>query len=354
MKVVAIIVNYYSGSFLSDLIKILQNEKPIEKIIVADNGDSFDVNKLIGGFLRVEVISFQKNIGFGAAVNYVVKKIKREYYLLINPDTIPTPGFADRMINGLTDSRALVAGPRFFWDIEKKFRLPPALDETWFNSCSSGYGDASDIEVGMIADNWIRHHDWFWQQDSTFNESFLSGACLMIKHDRSFFRDGKIFDERFFLYYEDTDLCMRVRMENEGVVCVPDAEVVHFWDQSPSEKKETFMAESREKYFKKFYNDALLKHSGLKIAGDPDKDVTKLGKCFSSPTFTTGENFSPNILYFEIGLNPMFVPFAQTVAKETYFKIPDALWNNLKPGVYYSRFRTRYNRQLMIWKWEKV
>jgi GT2 family glycosyltransferase len=352
MKLTAIVVNFFTEEFLPGLLNILEEEKCIDQIVIADNGSLNDLHEITGSFSKVKLKTMPYNPGFGAAVNRVAEQYPAEYFLVINPDTLPDPGFAGHLLEVAKQTNALIAGPRFYWDNEKTFRLPPALGYSWKTHFDIQLLQAGSPDAKLVGDAWICRHERFWNADEPFAEPFLSGGCLLIKNDRKFFADGKIFDERFFLYYEETDLCFRAFAQNQTIVVIPKAEVVHYWDQSPSAEKGRLMAESHSKF--------MLKHYGRSPdfplppqVQNPKPEIIDLSEIVSSAIFSLENNVAEQKLFFEIGLNPYFIPFAQADMTGKHFQIPEALIARLKPGGYYCRIRNKLNQTLKIWMWKK-
>jgi hypothetical protein len=85
----------------------------------------------------------------------------------------------------------------------------------------------------------------------------------------------------------------------------------------------------------------------------PKPAIFDLGEIKSSAIFSFENEEAGQKLFFEIGLNPHFIPFAQADMTEKQFQIPQSLINRLKPGEYYSRIRNTINQTLKIWKWKK-
>lgn len=353
MTLTAIVVNYFTEVFLPGLLGVLDKEDCIDQIVIADNGSAEDLEKIAVDFSKVRIKKFDHNIGFGAAINRAAAVYPSDYFLIINPDTLPEPGFAEHLLEGAKQTNALIAGPRFYWDDEKTFRLPPALGYSWKTHFDLQLLQAGSPDAKIIGDDWICRHERFWNADEPFYEPFLSGGCLMIKNDRQFFIDGKIFDERFFLYYEETDLCFRAYSQNEAIVVIPKAEVVHYWDQSPTDDKNRFMAESHQKYMLKHYGripEFPLPHQAKYFKSE----ILDFGEINSSANFSIENDKAEPKLFFEIGLNPHLIPFAQADVTGKYFQIPQSIINRLKPGEYYSRMRNSLNKTLKIWKWRKL
>jgi len=356
MKLIAILINYYTGKFLSPLLDVLQKEALIEKIFVFDNSKEQEILEYSENYSKVKIIISEINVGFAAGVNAITSQHHADYYLLINPDTLPTKEFSKKLFEAAEKYKALVSGPRFYWDDDKSFRLSPAVGNSLIILNSLKISQQSYSDAQILTKNWAVQHDSFWNNEIPFSQPFLSGACLLIKNDPLFFHDGKIFDDRFFLYYEDTDLCIRAMLENQPVICVPDAEVVHYWDQSPSDNKHLLMRESHKKFFDKHYPKYILNDQYYKSFPDKVKlSVDYIGEFNDSPIFTYNKiDYCEDRYFFEIGLNPVFVPFAQCWVKETTYLISPKLWNMMKPGIYFSRIRTGTNQVIKIWKWKKL
>lgn len=354
MKINAIIVNFHTARFLAPLLQVLNKESAIDKIIIGDNSNESELKTIAAPFSKVRLLRFKKNIGFGAAVNRVAKKYNAGYYLLINPDTLPEAGFVEKLREEAEANNALIAGPRFYWDDQKTFKLPPAMGNAMWIQNGLELSQQSVADARIFAFDWSPRHERFWNASEPFPEPFLSGACLLIKNDPSFFNNRKIFDERFFLYYEDTDLCMRALLQNKNVICIPQAEVVHYWNQSPGEDKSKLMAESHDRFFEKYYGSIRENNQEFVSQKGEASSPIDLGEFSNSPKFQIKTANPKEVYSFEIGLNPFFVPFAQTRICVENFEIPMEIWNNLTPGVYFSRIRTRLNQTITLWKWKKL
>lgn len=100
MTLTAIVVNYFTEVFLPVLLGILDKEECIDQIVIADNGSAKDLEQIAADFSKVRIKKFDHNIGFGAAINRVTAVYPSGFYLIINPDTLPKPGFAAHLFVG--------------------------------------------------------------------------------------------------------------------------------------------------------------------------------------------------------------------------------------------------------------
>ncbi len=354
MDITAIIVNYFSSAFLPPLLAVLAEEELITEIVIVDNSNESGLAMLAAGFNRTRVISCDCNVGFATAVNQVTAESGAGWFLLINPDTLPDKGFVKKLISGAEETGALIAGPRFYLDEEKTFLLPPALGNSWWLQTAMESSLYSEADARLFSFYWTLRHDRFWNEKQYFFEPCLSGACMLIRNDKSFFTDGNVFDRRFFLYCEDTDLCLRAFLNDKVMVCVPDAQVVHYWNQSPSDQKENYMAEAYQLFMNKHYG-ANTAPSGLgKVPDIHPAKIFDLGEVKTSPLYQVSGFIDGAGYFFEFGINHFFVPFAQAGLNSPSFMFSEEVWNRLQSGQYYSRIRNSLNQVLAIWKWEKI
>ena len=350
MKVTALIVNFYTARFLPPLLEVLNCDPLVKSIIVADNSQEIGLPELLKKFSKTRLIVFSQNIGFAAAINQAAKSVDSEWWLVINPDTLPDKDCVEKLLAGAEKTNALIAGPRFYWDDEKIFRLPPALGYSWWIQAGMVAASSFDLDAKVISFYWNMRFKRFWSEPEPFFEPFLSGACLLIRNDKHFFRDGTIFDERFFLYYEETDLCIRSMTENQRIVCIPDACCIHFWDQSPRSEKSAMMADSTLKFMKKHYplnvtNNEGHFHSPI--------GLINMGKLFETPQFNFETKIPEEQMILEFGVNHFFVPNIQTILFSNRFSFPDSIWNRLAPGTYFTCIRDSFNKIHNLWKWIK-
>lgn len=350
MTLTAIVVNYFTEVFLPGLLGILDKEECIDQIVIADNGSAEDLEQIAADFSKVRVKKFDHNIGFGAAINRAAADYPSDYFLIINPDTLPVPGFAASLLRSAIQADALIAGPRMYLDKAKQFRHPPAFGYSWLIHFARQLMGSNAPDVHILKDQWRQRSDWFWKAQKSFADPFLSGACLLIKNDLAFFNDGKLFDERFFLYYEDTDLCYQAYKKHKRVVVVTDSVVIHFWNQAPVGEKRKYLDESCRKFLLKHYGEVPIfqQPAGMTVE---IPNVINLGQISASTSFTL-ENFDNEERYiFELLPSVNFPPFAEADMDRRVFQIPASVLSRLQPGNYFSSVRNQYYQTLKIWQW---
>jgi len=246
MLVSYIVVTYNSESFISNCIESIHNQSHIHKyeIIIVDNNSTDKTLKILESFKsKTTVIKSIENLGFARGNNTGIKLAKGKYIVLVNPDAILTPFATYHLIstykyNGLT---GIVGGAI---NNEENIRRPfPQLK----NILLYLKGDFSCLE----AKSNIEEVDW------------VCGAfCLFTKKD---FNSIGNFDSRYFLYYEETDLCLRFKNAGKKVYINKSAKAYHIGGACSDEiEQDSFDNEKMITDFK--YNSKLLyfnKHEGL-------------------------------------------------------------------------------------------
>ena len=217
-----IIVNYNTSDHLDACLESIHAALParLERVVVVDNGSTDgSAVRIRARWSRVHVVALETNIGFGAANNVALRIDGPPLVLLLNSDTRVPEGAIDRLAARLTETDSVAVGPRLV-DAEGRpeisfgAMLSPAaeLQQLWWGRLARRRGRFSRALVARhLADE--RHVDW------------VSGACLLARRDRVLAAGG--FDERFFMYEEDVDLCATLRAQGGTILFTPYAEIVH-------------------------------------------------------------------------------------------------------------------------------
>lgn len=358
MSITAIIVNYHTASLLPGVLSDLLSHPAMENVYIVDNSGDVDCAGMENS--RIKVFKPGKNIGFGAGVNLSAKEIKTKFILLVNPDVRFLHGCIDNLLTAAVDNNAVLTGPRFFWDDKKEFRLPPSQGASSWMDFALAAAQGNRLDAEHLSFYWQLRHQRFWEMNEPFIEFFLSGACVLIDREWAFQNNNTIFDKRFFLYFEDNDISVRAMYDGCPPLCVPAAEALHYYDQSPEPEKGkgSLMEASHREFKNKYYGE---RKYFLQKPGVFDFDLEERGRLINNTGFDL-KGLSPGgKLYFEIGINSVFLPFAQADVlytrgnfDEKLFIFPEAVWQRLSKGTYYSRIRDTIKGTLKIWKWQKI
>lgn len=175
---------------------------------------------------RVTVIRNAVNRGFGAAVNQAARQNRAPWLLLLNPDCRVRPGMFERLaavIGALP--RCAIAGPRLV-DASGVTQESARGEPTALTGLFGRHGALSRVfpRSGPARDN-LRAAAIVHSGAESAEVDWVMGAAMLIRRD--VFDSVGGFDERFFLYWEDADLCRRVRDRGFTVRYVPSAQVMH-------------------------------------------------------------------------------------------------------------------------------
>lgn len=226
----AVVVNYNAGEAITRCLASLQMSG-IGDLVVVDNG-SLDGSAELAQSLDppVTLIRPGRNLGYGAAANLGVAGTRGEFIFVCNPDLVVEPGAMEHLGRSLDDRPdAAVAGPQLLepdGSVYPSGRSFPSLGD------SLGHGF-----VGLFwRDNpWTRRYRLIGDdQQKARDADWVSGAGFLVR--RSAFQSVGGFDEAYFMYVEDVDLCWRLHRAGWGVLYEPSARVVHEQGRSTSRR----------------------------------------------------------------------------------------------------------------------
>ena len=244
------IVNYNTKKYLPDCvdgtISDLENSSLSYKILILDNNSQDDLSSLKEKYKSRNVAFYysEKNLGFGAGHNFLARKAESKFILILNPDIkFLEKNTVKHLIEKLAEfSSGKVIGPKLITEESRP--------QEW---------DHGELE-GFKA--WLFNNtgNSFWKErEGVIKASWVSGAFFLI--ERQIFEKVSGFDEKFFLYKEEEDLCLRVRKLGFEIIYCPEVKVYHYG--SVVARKEDFMSESRkyfiEKHFKNRFYYPILK-----------------------------------------------------------------------------------------------
>jgi hypothetical protein len=215
-----VVVSYNSRARLPRCIENLQSLSDVH-LIVVDNASS-DGSADVAAQLGVELVRLTRNGGFGHGCNVGWRSGNSPFVLFLNPDATIDGQSLKRLASLLESTpRAGIAAPRIVGEdgsLEYSQRRFPRLASTYARSLFLH----RVLPRAAWTDELIRERKSYEQRGSP---DWVSGACLLIRRPLLERLGG--FDERFFMYCEDIDLCRRARDEGFDIVFEPDAVSVH-------------------------------------------------------------------------------------------------------------------------------
>lgn len=255
-----IIINYNNYVLTKKCIEsVLDTVKSINyEIIVVDNdspNDSYEqLSKSYENASNIKVIKNNKNIGFGGANNLGVNISKGEYVLLLNPDIIVIYNAVEKMLDKIKNDKevGLVSGKLLNDDNTVQYSCRRILPAGKFLMVRTPLSKLIPSKVRKsINDNYLMKD---FNHNYTRDVEWVMGACMMMRK-KEFIELGG-FSKEYFMYFEDVDLCYKVRKNNKKVIYLYDAEMIHLHRQESKKKfnKMTIVhLESMMKFYYKFY-----------------------------------------------------------------------------------------------------
>lgn len=212
-----VIVTHNSRVALPGCLSTLATQEIEHEIIVVDNASRDGLPEwLRERYAGIRVLMLSENRGFGVGANRGIRAATGRYVLVLNPDTAVEPGALQEML------RVAEAHPRSF--------INPKLlqSDGSINACGNQMHYTGITTCVGLGTDRVRYR-------GVIQLSLLSGAAIL--GARSDWLDVGGFDENFFLYMEDADLSLRLRLEGYDLLCAADASITHHYELKMSPRK---------------------------------------------------------------------------------------------------------------------
>jgi GT2 family glycosyltransferase len=185
-------------------------------------------------FPQIHLIVSRENKGFARANNIGLRAATGEYVLLLNSDTRVLGDALEILIDFLDNhgEAAVVSARVVYPDMSDQ-----GVARTFPTPLNAFFGRRS-ILTRLFPNNGYAKKYMISRSHmlkEPFEVDWVSGACLMVR--RSVIEEVGFLDEQFFMYWEDADLCYRIKQKGWKVVCVPDAVVIHYEGKSAQRKQ---------------------------------------------------------------------------------------------------------------------
>jgi len=236
------IVNYNTKQHLEECLKtLLLNLEDFPhnyKINILDNNSEDDLSDLMELYKENDKVAFyqnHENKGFGAGHNNLAKKVSARYLLILNPDLKFTePKTVERLYATVSkDNSIKVVGPKL---------LTSKREVQWWD-----HGELKGF-LPWVASNIGRS---YWKDRNDVAEvAWVSGAIFLV--EKNIFDKLEGFDENFFMYKEEEDLCLRIRKHGGKIFYNPFIKVLHSGTEN---KKKIYFNKSREYFLEKHFKN---------------------------------------------------------------------------------------------------
>lgn len=234
-----IILNYNTKNLLINLLSSLNKNKLgkyIAEIIVVDNNSTDGSQKYLktrSENLNLKLILNKQNLGYSKGNNKAIKNAEGRYFLFLNSDTLLCPDTLFKMINFMDNNKEWAAAT---CRVElANGKLDPACHRG-FPAPWAAFSYFSGLERLWPRSKLFGQYHQGWKALNKLHEiNVISGAFFLIRKD-VMDRVG-YFDENFFMYGEDIDLCFRLKNKGYKICYYPDTKIIHYKKQSGRDKK---------------------------------------------------------------------------------------------------------------------
>ena len=254
MDVSIIFVNYKTKDLTINAIKsVFEKTQGIdfEIFVIDNNSQDGSIEAIEKEFPNINIIKNPINGGFGAANNIAIKQAKGKYILCLNTDTL--------LINNAI---------KIMYDFMEK------EENQNVGVCGSALFN-KDLTFGICGGNLPSINEIYWKfglrklfyskylkykltltmrELNTKNDiGYISGADIFFR--QSVLDKVGMFDEKFFMYFEETDLCKRIRDKGYDIKIIKDAKIIHLEGQSNDNtlQKKEISKQSEFYYFRKHH-----------------------------------------------------------------------------------------------------
>lgn len=231
--VVIQIINYKTETYLKTCLESLYyNLDSLDfkfKVLILDNNSGDDLSKYENAYKNLSVFYNKENSGFGAGHNILFSKEKSKYILILNPDIVfSSKTIIKNLLTSIQETRADIIGPKLLMSngVVQKY----------------DHGELYGFYSRLALLGGVSH----WRNTNNIKEvAWISGALMLMK--RNLLNEIGVFDEKFFLYKEEEDFCLRARQKGFKIIYNPTIKVKHIGSVVASKSK--YMQNSQE-YFK--------------------------------------------------------------------------------------------------------
>ena len=205
-KITIVIVIYNSTNIIFDCLKSLNSFK----IIIVDNGKNTEVLSQLQMRKNITIVSPGKNIGMGRGANFAFQSIKTEFFLLLSPDTkINENSILKLHTTAFNYDNCAISAPLNYLDTSSFGVLPEKRD----------LYEKNKNKIHFLEDNLEI------KPEGEICVDITKGCALFIKS--KYFKEVGGFSEKFFLFWEEIDLCRKFLKKNLAIIVNPSSEVHH-------------------------------------------------------------------------------------------------------------------------------
>ncbi len=229
-----VILNYKMDGLVKNCLKSLySHDCPLTKeIIVVDNGSEDEIESIITNqFPEVKFIQAGRNLGHAKGNNLGFKEATGRYVMVLNPDTVFLDNIFDQVVQYLDENKKIGISTVQLRNPDQtlqpgawrflQMHTPLVQRSSFFRNTQWGQKHAKEFEM----------HDW--DRKTCKDVDWVQGSCMIVR--REALDELKGFDEQFFLYFTDVDLCRRAWEAGWRVHYYSKASVIHYYHRESAQ-----------------------------------------------------------------------------------------------------------------------
>lgn len=343
-KVDIFIVNYFCAKDTAHAIGSIGHDENWQFWVIDNSHDDMQWRLLEGELARlpmpIELIRAPHNLGFGKACNTLFAKSQGAFCLLLNPDAQISAVDLQVLISNLEGAPKFAAlAPLMRWHESDEWWIPTMTPQTSLHQIKQ---EIVNWHSRLLLGIWRRYYQAQQSVVAAQNivkQTFLSGAILLVRRsaiDCISLKEQTLFDERFFMFFEDADLSRRLRLNGFELGIAPRAQAAHLY-QHKSHKNQ-LMQDSYTQYetlhqpwfrhFKPFwnlFNSLARRFSDVHTPGNLASSLEQLNQALGNRRLVA---WSPS---------PTVMPAIwRNLTEQSGTSFTASAWDALVPGHYYG------------------
>lgn len=247
-RVSAIVIHFGDPSLTAELVRQLLLLPSSPEVIVVDNAAAVPFNG--DTYNEIRLLRLPENSGYGHACNRGAELAEGDYLFILNNDLILPSDPIPALVEALESTQqAAIAGPALRYP-DGRFQLSFGERPTLYNEFLERRRQQQSRQGGGATYERRRN-----QAMRAFEPYWVTGACMLVR--RAAWQQVSGFDEAYFFYFEDVDICTRLRRAGWTVLYRPDVSVLHYGGGSdPLGKPHIVLSYRREqlRYYARYNN----------------------------------------------------------------------------------------------------
>jgi GT2 family glycosyltransferase len=308
------------------------------------SADTALLRDAVDGRIDTVLLDAGANLGFGKACNLAFSRSKSEIVLLLNPDArIQTSGLMELMMLMRNSPSLGAISPGMCWNDSQSFLIPPSVSQTPFATLSLALSTRWAWWARWHASRELMRMQLLSNKSNATPVDFLSGAVLLVRREAAQMaaklaglKDDDLFDPDYFMFFEDSDLSVRLRRAGWTLGVHTGIKAIHNYRHKPY--KGLMMLQARQLYFRKrfpwfFRLSASLKWiDALSRRVDPSDRFDLLQNVLHSAAAFTAQTNGAAVL----ALSPSLLAWPAVYRPDGLLATPldEDDWALLEPGQY--------------------